>query len=451
MKNHSFLLTLLGAMVALMCSCSSRNQELMRTVPKDTQCLMLADVARLSPKLQEKPSLISDGIIALSGRFLPSSNSAEMKKIWDFVFSEGSGADFSFPLAFFEHHNALIATLGLDDAEEFRKGIESATGSRFIEYKGVRSLPDNTVFTCGSQAWIAAPYPKVSADDILGFVALTPEASVLSVDLASSLGAGTADVAGFINLKAVMPYENPALMLGLNSVLEDLKYFAFNVDFNDGEAVGNIRLLNSGCTPAVSALPFLKIDVPKLEAFPGKGNLFVATALDPSVMKPLLSGFGSMAPIPAELREALSAIDGNLVFSAFTGNEGAPVSSVSLMVSFADRTSAEKCRKSIEESGLADGLVPGVDGNSLLLISPSREGDGIREVASSFSDAGLGIVFLTAPLGPDSAPEVKDLLSKVVVRGLQDGRGLKFDFSVATKKGSNSLFSLLQLSSFLKK
>lgn len=430
-------------MMLLLASCSHKSSDdILLTVPADTNYFVLADMKALSSDLGKEGRGQLDATLAKLSQKGDASDS-----LWQYFFSEDSGVDFSSPMVVFEFRRNMLASFFLKDADSFRQGIGKSLGTPLTESpEGIFYNSDATVFIKGDQAWFANPYPELSADDIATLAGMTEAESILSVAAAKEAASRAADVTSFCNLGKLLEGSwNSKARLLLNTVFDDASYIVSAHNFRNGQAIGETVFMNYKGKPAGLAFKMSEIKTGNLKKFDGKGNCFIALGMNPDLMHSIVRAVKNFGIIPAEMQDILESLDGDIAISLTKDTQGGNPSGISAMFTFKNKSAASDASSFLKQMGNAQRADIRTDGERLYITEGNPSGNDIESVAESFKGACLGVALLPSFFNSVSGASAGDYLDGCTVTLHDDGKGVIIKSILTTKGDRNALLTLLQL------
>lgn len=441
-KVFLFILPLLAALIS---ACKGKDEEdLLLTVPADTNFFILADLKALSADLgSDGREKLEKALTAMQG------GNEDIDARWEYVLSEKSETDFSAPMAFFETDGNTVASFYVKNADSFRKGLEEAMHTTFHENSGITADDKGTVFIKDSQVWFAQgyPYPALDAAKIAVLSQLGEKGSVLSLKAAKELAEGNADIISFINLNESLAYsrDNTERLI-MNSIFDDASYVITRHNFEKGKATGETTLLNYKGEPAPLTFDIPKIDINGLKKFEGRGNLFAAISLDPEMMHSIVRALKNVKlPIPPDYQEVLESLDGVAAFSMTrTSPEDGPAS-MAAMLTFENKNSASAASEICGALMGSHGVKVFTDDKRCNIFLGNQSGMGIADIADNFKGASMGIVFMPSFFDNATNVHVADCLQNFVITLHNERDGVKIKSILTTTSDQNALITLLEL------
>lgn len=437
--NHKFeemkkiTLYALSLIVLILASCSNKvNEEILRTVPKDTPFFLIVDLEKTQSDLSQDGKALSNGgnKNQLFGMF-----GANGKDAADFLDSSKTGIDMDSQMVAFQYRNTSVLTFLLSDVDKFKDFIKEKYGD-WEETSGVFATKNNKVFLKNNQAWITGGTMAFNAAAVNDLLSLEEKNSLLDQKYVGNMVSSGSDICGLVNVTNVGSQfgGGMATNLGLNLMFDDLTYFSFTVKFESGKAICEARPLNSVYESAKSVFKPVEIDLNTVNDYPGKGSMFMAAAIDSEQTKMMLEQFAPMAGPLSEILEALKNVEGTVVGSS---NGSGSESSLGLMFYFADSESAMKAADQFMEMMPPEEMAVELTGNKLYIHSHNLAGDGIADYSKYFKGNEFGIVMLPNCFGQQNQ------IKLVTAMAHRDGDSMKILVEAETQQGVNSLVSFL--------
>lgn len=438
MKKTIFCLFALLAVV--LSSCGNKGAErMLQTIPAGSSYLSVLNAENITSKLGNEglaqwDALVSQGFKGSDDR-------------WKFLLGKDSGIDFSTPVFIFEYKGANVITFEVKDSGAFREGFEKAASAKFTGTGNLYYLPDNTAFVNDKQVWLTAAYPEVKPEDIKTLLALKKADSMASLKYAVEMSASDDDCSTFASLASLIKQSgNIGGALYLNTLFNSPEYLVYKTNFEKEAIVGSLTVLNAKFEPSACAFKPSKLDVSTIKDFKGKGNVFFAIGIDPQLTTQLLDKFKALLPLPAEGLAMLKNIDGDILLSGSLNDNMSNPALSGALISFKTKEAAEEASQVVKELGLSPIQNAGmlIEGNALCLLAPEQSGNSPAEMASWFKDAGMGFLCFTSAFKGEAFGNIGNYILGVAAKLVDNGDGVSLDFNVDTKKGQNSLISIMQ-------
>lgn len=445
MKKLNFIL--FGLLVCLLASCGGGNpaERLLGGVPKDSKYIMVIRAQELAAKAAADP----EAALQLTQLMDSAGFDARTKYFLSQEFIEA----LSSPIVIFENDYAYISTFYVADPKAFRAGFEQAAGQEFTEGDGLLSLADNTAFMKGDQVWLTGSYPAVKADEILSLLALKGGESASGIDYVASMIREDDDVSLVANTDLLgSRFSTSYPQFVINMLFDDATYIAATVDFEEGQVESALQVLNGKFKPAKRSVNLSQIDTGRLSSFPGRGNFFLATAVDSKLMGKLVETLKKTFNLPSDIRNMMKDIEGNVVFSANTLPVLGPGEQYALMFSFNSEEAAGKCVAELNPlvSRFGAGASITVEGRDVCIKTDAQQGRQISAVAEDFRGATLGMAFISPEPAPGEALNPGRLFRGFQLTMKDADKSARIDIEVKTEEGTNSLASFIKLIKYLR-
>lgn len=405
-------------------SCQKKgDSDILSTIPVDTEFFVVAEGNDIFPAAE-----------VIVTRFDKTSFG---EKIQEILIENSEIIDKTRPMAFFEYKGAKVLSLYLSQPGAFREA-EDKKGHKFSEKDGILDNGED-VFICDDQLWIGNGATTFDATAVKRLLSLKENESLGGIDYARTLADGSSDVAGWLSAEGLvnMMPENGFAAMAMSLLFEDMKYVPFTVKFDDGKATAEIKAINGKYQPSKYLFNPATIDLSTVKEFPGRGDIFVAVAVDSDQLKQLVGQFGMLlGGMP--LATLAGNIEGTVVGSA---NSSADESEFAAQIVFdntdAARQGAEELMKLFAPSEAAVEQT----GNKVYLHTHTLGGKEIAGYASMMEGAEIAVVMAASRFDYTDG-----LITGTSLTGRHDGDSLKFIVTIDTKKGRNSLTSILEAS-----
>lgn len=422
----------------MLVGCSGNDSSsLLKSVPKDTGFLVVANIEKMHEKIGSDVSLADSDLSNLG----PSSGS--MGKLLKVVFDPKAGVDYNVPLIVFERKYSPVVTFMLSDKNAFEKTLAAKAGIKLMNEGGIKKSADNTVFISDKQVWLSPGYPELSKDDILLFKALGEKESVLSLQCAEKFLDSRANLSLLYSLSFLNGEEmlNPSYIMGLNFLFESPKYVEAHINFEKGAVKGTLNILDSKGSIANCTIKPVKINMKSLKDFNGRGNMFFAMGADPAIMALVSMGLQNVPMVPRDAVDAIKNLNGNIILAVDINGEE-PGASVSL--DFDNVEAAEKGRSLVASFLPEDKIGMSIAGNTLSAVyNDSQNGQPISDVASKFEGADIGIVVVNH--GNNAFRRfLPETVREFSLIGKSKGNALEFGLTLDTDPAQNSLLTILK-------
>lgn len=490
-----------AVMAVMLASCGGNKglESVLETVPKDTKGLAIADLNNINEKLK------SEGEVTLQDLLMRSFGS-EMNRVGKALLGEDSPIDFNAPAIFFESNEEPVFTFFVKGEKDFINFLEEEADMKLKERDGMYVDSDKVVFLSGNQAWVC-PSGNLKVSDIRKFKELKKEKSFMSLKVAPKLLEGESDIMTYVNLSElgmIRDMEVSQAVSMLNLVFDDPKYAVSRMNFDTGKFVADLNVFNTKGEPAECAMHPAKIDLPSLNSFPGKGDVFGAIGIDSRLMGQITSKMQAFAP--KEALDAINNIDGNIVFSLDISSaieynnrrysyyddydydygygeeiisfEGDSVMyaveaidetigdledivltrtkkydgpKFAVQVSYKNAADAGKVASQFQDLIKSEGYTMEVLGNKIYIAGGSPSGVSISTVSNEFEGASAGIAFVMEKISDPKVQMLSDYIKGAFLVWKGDNNDLSLQFTIDTKEGVNSLVTFMKLGSVASK
>lgn len=441
MKKFAFGLVALLLVMAVGCR-KDNSAGALPSIPSDTGFFGVINLQKLNENVGNKVE--KDGDVKVSTDF--SSILKNFGKDGDQIrrlLSDNQGSvDFSMPLTIFEYKGSPVVTFFVSDEDRFQSYMKQE-GHTFSQKNGVLES-EGTYFVKDGQVWISKGGTTFTAQTVVYLLGLDEKESLAGVDYALELADGSYDIAGWLDIARLTSSQftgNMGANMALNTVFDGAKYLPFTVKFDKNQANIEAKVLTSKFEPAKYLFKSNGVDMSLVESYQGRGNAFFAFSVDPAQVKQLIDQFGSMAAAGMKpMLDMIGNIDGTIVGSASMDDKG-----FGAMANFVSSDAA------VQAQEVLNGFFPGggadLSDTKLYFHGGTLEGESISNYASDLKGALWGVVYTGSYMTEHSGGEV----DKCVVKATAEGESCIITINIATKKGQNSLMSLLKAFSVLAK
>lgn len=437
MKKFALGMATLLMLIATACS-RSGDADILTTIPANTGYFAVADLRQIIEKLGNEVQEDGDVKIGTQISTLLSSMGARGEEIRQMLTDNQAAIDFSQPVASFEYKGSQIFTFYVSDPSKFRE-LGDKKGRAFTEKDGIWT-DGHCFFMADKQVWATDGGSTFTPQTVSYLCRLQEKESMAGVEYTESLIQEGGDIYGWIDVaKMTSSIFSDNMMAGLaaSTLFDGAKYLPFHINFQEGNATLKITVLNSRFQPAPYLLKSSGIDSGMVEEYKGKGDVFMAVAIDPTQIRQISTQFGPM--LGAGLTpfiNLLANIEGTIVASADSSSKD---TSFGVQADLASQEAAVRAADDVMA------LVPPTDGaveltgNRLFVHTHTLDGEEIGPYAADMKGAQWAFVMSGSKL-----KETHGLITKVVVKGVGDGESLQIDMNVYTKPGQNSLKSILE-------
>ena len=387
--SYCLLSALMLILTAAGCSKNSGDDamSLLRTVPADASSVVVINLAHIVDKL----GCSTDGTTVKLSKDLQKAidesqalKDKDRKGLKDVCAGE-TGVSIS-SLVFFSGARMYITGL-LNDPDKFVAYIQKANpGSALEEEDGVKMIANIAVI--GNQFW-SCETGRPDTDQLKYYSKLNEKQSYAASDAASLLldADKSATYVADVNRMLSMVPDATYARLVLSLVFNDLTYVAGYVDLNKKTVTTSASPLDSEMKPAELLLPTDKIDTSVVKNLGGGGDIVVAMAVTPKLIKKITDIAGSaMGGGSMSMTAFLESIDGTVAMRMNTSSSDIEARIQTNGKDFADLSNA------LQNLG---GLTVTRDGNTLTAIHGNRDFNGpisASIAADKLKGAWIGVV-----------------------------------------------------------
>lgn len=444
-------LTLSAVLSLLISSCGDKTQaDLLSSVPVNTKFLTVINQKEIIANCGKDAAAAKNEIVKLLDT-QTTQRGEKSKNEWEYVMNDENGIDPESLIVLYEYKNATLATFRVTDEKKFREGIENKTGEKLTEGKDKLWASDkNRIFTKGKQVWITSGYPELSPSDLKLLSSLKEEDNILSLEKGKEIAEGQADISFLYYLQDLMQFDllDSYVATGLNLAYNEPTYLSGFINFENGKAEGEMRVLNQNHQPSKRALAPGKIDMGIINKFQGKGNIFLATNLSSNVISTVMNQIKAI-PLFPEIKEIIGNVNGNVIIAidsslGIESDMGIPAGTIMLTMNNDESALAAKTvlEEFSEQYSYSFNDIRN-DGNLLFIEWGEPSGASISEVSQNFNNCNLGVVALSSALGGSENASLRDLIKDVCFTLADEGEGSVIRTRIDTKPGMNSFISLI--------
>lgn len=361
-KTNLLFITLL-----LLAACSPKDnsnlEHLLATVPADVSSVAVIDI-RMTPEVADAMAANRD--IADLGKAIRDGQSGLMDA----------------PVVWFTEGDTFYFTGLLSDPALFRQFASEQEGEDFSEIQGVDICGYYAVK--GNQFWFSRS--TLGAKEINRFTGLGDKRSCLGSDAAPLLLDDDSDVRGLFDVnellrRSVAGGDRAAAQLAVATLFREAEYASLEIDFDDGKAEAEVKILDSKLKPTKFLLPADKISEKTLLSLPETADAVIAVNIGKKLVGTILEKGAAL--IPAEVGAALQPVDGT-----FAVAEGEDVTSeIMIITTDGGNTSALASMLAKNGSNVS------TEGNQLRIARGNVAGQLlVKDAADTLGDAFAGIV-----------------------------------------------------------
>ncbi|MDE6228112.1 MAG: DUF4836 family protein [Muribaculaceae bacterium] len=430
----------LVALCALLPSCNKKEpsdvSSLLSTVPSSAGVVVGIDLR----SVLEKAGCKVDGSDITPGKeveeWLAGNNTNGPKGEMLRMFLNGeSGIDPEGAVLFVDAYN-FYATAMLADTGKFISFVEEKSGNKFSEAEGGVKVCGNVAVN-GAQMWMAPNASGIDPRAIKNYSSLSEGQNFLSKNVSAPIASMEKDIVAWGETGTLAKYylsfgDLATFNLIVGALFDNPTSLAMSVDFQEGKAMGELKVLNDKGNTAKFLLPTKKIDVDLVKGLGGQADVVVAGNITKDFSKKvekMLSSFGG--GMFDNYIKPLSQIDGTVAVELGVRQNGElPINGVVQT----DGDPNPDVMNFIAQFGTTR-----KDGNSVRFSKGEMNGNlKVEDEASEMKGAWLGIAYST---GSDSKWNLSSLNCSLVP---EDG-GLRLDATGNFKDASkSSLLSLIQ-------
>lgn len=430
---------LMAMMMLLIASCSKNDTDILLSVPKDSQAVILVNTPAINDKLKAEGE---ESLGATLEKYLGQGLGPQAS----YVFGQDSPVDFDAPMVFFFEDYHPVYTFYVKDGSAFRQTMKDKFGVDATETTGVYVLSNGIMFQKGRQVWIS-PDSYLKTDDVLLYANLKEDLSICSVKAAERLRSGKHDVNALIDIDLLLQlFDNgnsSQYKMMLNLMFNQPALLSAYIDFNSGNVKSEIKVLDKKGEEAKCAFIPSEINTEALKSFPGKGTIFGAIGLDSKFIGKIAGQLG-MLGIPAETVETIKSLNGNMAFALNSNAD-----SMMMMFTMTDEAAAGKAVPAITEQLGKENVSVSAEGNIVYVSAGENTGTPFASYASRFKDSSVGFVVLLDQIQGTDSKIVAEYASVFTAMLEDDDDEFELHLTLDTAKDRNSLISLLEIFSKL--
>lgn len=342
--THKLIVALAILLIGILSSCSSNSNidELLETVPKNTQFIAVFDVTSLIQKAKIRNV---DGKLTFPEE-LQTHLSDNAKKL----FTQNLGLDFSHAVAFGLDENVLF-TLKINDSEIFKKSTENA-GEKWLTENEITYNNNRTIFFTENQVWFSQK--KISASEIASLINLKEKESIISIvkKLEKNIDFDK-DIAILAQIEELTSAAdnymdtNEALVASMipGIISGDAKYIIGYAEFTDKKLESTLNLYNGKGEIAGSNIELGEIDTELMEKLLNNQSVIAAISLPQPAVKTLAGKLGFIAQQEhSAINSILKKIDGTMAVGI-----GVDDNEISAFVSTTDPAAAADIKSQISD------------------------------------------------------------------------------------------------------
>lgn len=312
------LLCLLSLFLPALTSCqkekSANVEELLSTVPSSAGMVVGFNLN----SMLEKAGCKVDGSAVTPSKdlkaALDATPSGKQNDILKAILSGETGLDPVGALIFTDAYNTYL-TAAIADTEKYTQFVLQQTELPFVD-SGDNVRISGYVAISGAQTWIGLTSDPVDAKAIKNYANLDKTQSFASLPAASEIATMTHDIVGYGQIKNFvsgrLSFSDEALLnLAMGFLFDNASALSFYQDFNKGEIISKVMVLNEKAQPAKYLLPADKISVDEVKKLPATANTVAAAAITKTLVKKvskMAESFGGT--LPATISATANVLDG---------------------------------------------------------------------------------------------------------------------------------------------